>query len=122
QHPALPPPRQSATDPGGLVGLDTLRDSLRTLTDRGGLADRLADGRIDPLPQASAEPPPADFDPSQRQAFHACLVPGVRLVCGPPGAERTRVLVEAIDRLVERGRRVLLLSASDPAVDETLLE
>jgi hypothetical protein len=101
--------------------LENLRDSLLTLTDTSAFAHRLVHALIDPLPSGSPEPPPSDLAPGQRQAFDACLVPGLRLVWGPPGTGKTRVLAEAIDRLLERGRRVLLVSGTNVAVDDALL-
>ncbi|MEO3746257.1 AAA domain-containing protein [Plantactinospora sp. B5E13] len=40
---------------------------------------------------------------------------------GPPGTGKTRVLTEAIDTLVRDGKRVLLVSATNIAVDNALL-
>jgi AAA domain/PLD-like domain len=100
--------------------LDSLRDRLRAMVDPGGLAQRLAIARPDRLPGTTSEPPPAGFTPGQAQAFHACLVPGLRLVWGPPGTGKTLVLAKAIDRLLQRGRRVLLVSGTNVAVDNAL--
>jgi hypothetical protein len=102
--------------------LEGLRESIRSLTDAGGLAERLARGRPDPLPAGPSEEAPAGFTPAETQAFHACLTPGVRLVLTPPGSDRAKVLAEVIDHLLERGRRVLLVSAGDVAVDQALHE
>jgi AAA domain/PLD-like domain len=101
--------------------LESLRDSLRKLADAGGCASQLAQKRIDPLPAGSPERAPTGFTQGQEQAFHACLTRGVRLVWGPPGTGKTLVLARAIDRLLERGRRVLLVSGTNVAVDNALL-
>ncbi len=45
----------------------------------------------------------------------------VRLVWGPPGTGKTRVLSEAISELLATGLRVLLVSATNIAVDNALL-
>ena len=63
----------------------------------------------------------AGFTPAQQEAYEACLGSGVRLVWGPPGTGKTRVLAEAIDALAAAGRRVLLASATNIAVDNALL-
>ena len=101
--------------------LQSLRDSLQKLTDTGGCAHRLVQKRVDPLPAGSAEHPPTSFTPGQGDAFRACLTSGVRLVWGPPGTGKTMVLTRAIDRLLEAGRRVLLVSGTNVAVDNALL-
>jgi ATP-dependent RNA/DNA helicase IGHMBP2 len=54
----------------------------------------------------------------QRQAASvAVLAPHVGLIHGPPGTGKTRVLVEVVRQCVERGERVLCLTASNAAVD-----
>jgi hypothetical protein len=106
--------------PTGLL-LEKLRDGLLGLSDAGGLAHRLARGQLDPLPAHLSEPPPAGLTPGQERAFNACLTPGVRLIWGPPGTGKTLVLARAIDRLVERGLRVLLVSGTNVAVDNALM-
>ena len=84
-----------------------------------GLADELAAGRLAPVP---ARPRlVAGFTAQQRKALEACLGTGVRLVWGPPGTGKTRVLAEAINELLSAGRRVLLVSATNIAVDNALL-
>jgi hypothetical protein len=113
--------RLTAMQRSAALLLESLRDSLRKLTDAGGCAHRLVQKRIDPLPDSSAERPPTGFTQGQEHAFHACLTPGVRLVWGPPGTGKTMVLTRAIDRLLERGRRVLLVSGTNVAVDNALL-
>jgi hypothetical protein len=97
--------------------LTQLRDGLRAIGDAG-LAHELVGGRL-------AEPPDspkqiAGFSPAQREAYGSCFTPGVRLVWGPPGTGKTRVLSEAISDLAAAGRRVLLASATNIAVDNAL--
>ena len=57
---------------------------------------------------------------AQAEAFRACLSPGVRLVWGPPGTGKTQVLARAIEELVRAGKRVLLVSTANVAVDNAL--
>ncbi|MFD1146356.1 AAA domain-containing protein [Saccharothrix hoggarensis] len=98
-----------------------LRDGIAGL-DRAPLADRLAAGRLDALPAPSAHDYPPGFLPSQRIAYQACTEPGVHAVWGPPGTGKTRVLARAIEDLVKSGRRVLLVSTANIAVDNALKE
>jgi superfamily I DNA/RNA helicase len=58
--------------------------------------------------------------PAQLEAYRACLSPGVRLVWGPPGTGKTRVLASAIEELVCAGKRVLIVSTANVAVDNAL--
>ena len=95
-----------------------LRDGIADLDDAG-LAHDLATGH---LAAASDRPRPVfGFTLGQRQAMESCLGLGVRLVWGPPGTGKTRVLTEAIGALMKAGRRVLLVSATNIAVDNALL-
>jgi hypothetical protein len=95
-----------------------LRDGIADLTDPG-LAHYLAAGRLAP-PTASV-PLVAGFTQMQQEAYASCLGTGVRLVWGPPGTGKTMVLSEAISALLSSGRRVLLVSATNIAVDNALL-
>jgi hypothetical protein len=97
-----------------------LRDGIAGL-DGAPLADRLAAGRLDPLPPGTNDYPPG-FLPSQRTAYRACTEPGLHAVWGPPGTGKTRVLARAIEDLVRRGQRVLLVSTANIAVDNALKE
>jgi hypothetical protein len=83
------------------------------------LADALAGRELAGPPTAQVDAP-ALLD-AQVEALRACLSPGVRLVCGPPGTGRTEVLARALEEQVRRGHRVLLVSAADVAVDQVLL-
>jgi AAA domain-containing protein len=82
------------------------------------LAQALAEKRLAAAPtsQAAGE----GLAGAQVEAFRACLGPGVRLVCAAPDADKTPVLARAIETLVGAGKRVLLVSPVDLAVDEAL--
>nr|QLJ99472.1 phospholipase [Micromonospora carbonacea] len=97
--------------------LDRLREVLATVKPVGLAAD-LAAGRLAPAPQMLDRV--AGFTPAQCEAYTSCLRPGVRLVWGPPGTGKTRVLSEAISSLIADGKRVLLVSATNIAVDNAL--
>ena len=99
--------------------ITALRDGIESMTDPG-LAHELAFGRLSPA--APALPPAAGFTPAQQSALASCLAPGIRLVWGPPGTGKTLVLGEAIGRLIRAGKRVLLVSATNIAVDNALLQ
>lgn len=94
-----------------------LRDGLRAVGDSG-LAHELAAGRLTPRPRTIRQV--NGFSPAQCEAYTSCLSPGVRLVWGPPGTGKTRVLSEAINALARAGRRVLLVSSTNIAVDNAL--
>ncbi|KWX04742.1 hypothetical protein TH66_05985 [Carbonactinospora thermoautotrophica] len=100
--------------------IQRLLEALRGLTDPG-KADDLARGRLTTLP-----PLPTDRDrtlnPAQWQVYDACHTPGLFLVWGPPGTGKTRVLALAITSLLQAGSRVLLVSPTNVAVDNALLE
>ncbi|MFF4664204.1 AAA domain-containing protein [Streptomyces sp. NPDC001282] len=83
------------------------------------LAAALAAGAIGGAPAAEEDPP--GFHPSQADAYRACLGEGVHLVWGPPGTGKTTVLKRAIGDLIARGDRVLLVSATNIAVDNALM-
>jgi ATP-dependent RNA/DNA helicase IGHMBP2 len=60
-------------------------------------------------------------DDQRIAARHALLAEDVALVHGPPGTGKTHVLVDVILRCIERGERVLALTASNAAVDHLAL-
>ncbi|WP_198153011.1 AAA domain-containing protein [Pseudofrankia sp. DC12] len=84
-----------------------------------GLATRIVTGRLDPVPTGAAGDV-AGLSRAQISAYLACTTPGVRVIWGPPGTGKTTVLARAIDDLVTRGRRVLLVSSTNIAVDNAL--
>jgi AAA domain/PLD-like domain len=95
--------------------VETLRDCLAAL-DEPGLADALAQGRLSSLPQPVEGP----LNPEQQRAYAACRMPGLRLVWGPPGTGKTLVLRRSIADLIRAGKRVLLVSSTNIAVDNAL--
>lgn len=95
--------------------VESLRDCLAQLS-QPGLADGLANGRLSPLPAATDTP----LNPEQQQAYAACWATGLRLVWGPPGTGKTMVLRRAISDLLRAGKRVLLVSSTNVAVDNAL--
>ncbi|MEV6671991.1 AAA domain-containing protein [Streptomyces sp. NPDC051162] len=98
--------------------IEALRDGITGLGDAP-LAAMLA-GRV-PSGTAAQAPDPPGFHPAQADAYRACLGEGVHLVWGPPGTGKTTVLKRAIGDLIADGRRVLLVSATNVAVDNALL-
>ena len=65
--------------------------------------------------------PPPGLLPAQEDAYRACLGRGLWLVWGPPGTGKTRVLRSAVGDLMATGKRVLLVSGTNIAVDNALL-
>lgn len=95
-----------------------LREGLSALSDAG-LANLLARGEVGGVP-AAATPPPGLL-PAQEGTYRACLGRGLWLVWGPPGTGKTRVLRAAVCDLIAAGKRVLLVSGTNIAVDNALL-
>lgn len=98
--------------------IEALRDGVAGLGEAP-LASALAAGMIGG--ESSAMPVPPGFHPAQGDAYRACLGKGVQLVWGPPGTGKTTVLKRAIGDLIAAGDRVLLVSATNIAVDNALL-
>lgn len=96
-----------------------LRMRLASLSDAG-LAGLLARGEPGGVPSAAS--PPAWLRDGQADAYRACLGEGLWLVWGPPGTGKTRVLGAAIGDLLAAGKRVLLVSGTNVAVDSALRE
>ncbi|MBO3751138.1 AAA family ATPase [Streptosporangiaceae bacterium NEAU-GS5] len=98
--------------------VEALKEGLASLGESplGGL---LAEGR--PRGRLSDASPPPGMYPEQERAYRACLGSGVWLVWGPPGTGKTTVLRRAIAALIDRSERVLLVSATNIAVDNALL-
>ncbi len=96
-----------------------LREGLAELKDAG-LANLLARGEVGGV-AAAADPPPGWQQTVQGDAYRACLGTGLWLVWGPPGTGKTRVLRAAVSDLLAAGKRVLLVSGTNVAVDNALV-
>mgnify|MGYP001243338430 CR=1 FL=1 len=96
--------------------IKALRNELGTLGDAG-LANLLARGEPGGV-LASTGPPP--WPTEQQAAYQACLGRGLWLIWGPPGTGKTRVLRAAASDLIAAGKRVLLVSGTNIAVDNAL--
>jgi AAA domain len=95
-----------------------LRSALESLVEPG-LADDLVRGQLARSVLPAVHLP--GLNPEQEQAYAACRSSGLHLVWGPPGTGKTRVLAMAIGDLLDAGRRVLLVSSTNVAVDNALL-
>lgn len=98
--------------------ITALKEGLAALTDAG-LANRLARGELGGSPGPLLVP--TGLLPAQEEAYRACLGTGVWLVWGPPGTGKTRLLRRAVGDLIRAGKRVLLVSGTNIAVDNALL-
>ncbi|MEV8067291.1 AAA domain-containing protein [Streptomyces sp. NPDC085995] len=96
-----------------------LREGLAALTDAP-LAHLMARGEAGTGQLAPTGPPSDVLLPAQNLAYRACTGEGLWLVWGPPGTGKTTVLKRAIGDLIARGKRVLLVSATNIAVDNAL--
>lgn len=98
--------------------ITALREGLSSLADAG-LANLLARGEVGGMP-ADVAPPPGLL-PAQEETYRACLGRGLWLVWGPPGTGKTRVLRAAVSDLLAAGKRILLVSGTNIAVDNALV-
>ncbi|MEU1798725.1 AAA domain-containing protein [Streptomyces californicus] len=99
--------------------LRSLREALAALPENG-LTERLVGGQIDAVAPSEASACGGVLKGGQAQAYLACTSPGLRLVWGPPGTGKTTVLTRALSDLALRGKRVLLVSGTNVAVDNAL--
>lgn len=102
--------------PAGFLD-QSLLEALRSLDDPG-LAARFIEDRLDAVEATGLRE--GTLDGAQADALRACTRPGTALVWGPPGAGKTTVLSRAIDHHVTLGKRVLLVSGTNVAVDNAL--
>ncbi|OLT21942.1 hypothetical protein BJF78_33560 [Pseudonocardia sp. CNS-139] len=100
--------------------LDALRSGLAATGAPAPLAEALAAGSPAGRPDP-AVPVPAGLTAPQADAYRSCFTPGLRLVWAAPGTGRTHVIGHAARDLVAAGRRVLLVSPTDAALDAALL-
>ncbi|MFC0623259.1 AAA domain-containing protein [Kribbella deserti] len=98
--------------------IEALRDGLAKLGDAP-LTAMLADGKVLGRPAPAAAQP--GLLPAQVETYRACLGSGLFLVWGPPGTGKTMVLKRAIVDLLAEGKRILLVSGTNIAVDNALL-
>jgi hypothetical protein len=102
--------------------ITSLRDGLGKLTDPG-LAHNLARGELNGVPSRLSTAlgrSGRSLSPRQQQVYQAALGTGLWLVWGPPGTGKTSVLCRAIADLLGAGKRVLLVSSTNIAVDNAL--
>ncbi|MEV6209596.1 AAA domain-containing protein [Kitasatospora sp. NPDC051914] len=99
--------------------IESLRKGISGAMEEG-LAGLLARGEAGGRP-APVGLPAGVLLPAQDLAYRACLGSGLWLVWGPPGTGKTSVLKRAISDLIADGKRVLLVSATNIAVDNALL-
>jgi hypothetical protein len=62
----------------------------------------------------------AALNPSQRAAVALCADSELAFLWGPPGTGKTATLVHVIEELRARGRRILLVSTTNAAIDQVL--
>jgi AAA domain/PLD-like domain len=125
--------RASANAPGKKLDLYVPSVSQRLILS--GLADGLAAVRDNPLLRSIAARSLTPFQPgsdlqqvhawaalkaAQKEAVGACCAPGLQLIWGPPGTGKTHVIASSIAHLAAAGRRVLLVSSTNVAVDTAL--
>ena len=64
----------------------------------------------------SAQPP----NPSQQKAIESSFFSPLSIIWGPPGTGKTKTIAKAVEAHLNAGRRVLLVSHANNAVDEAL--
>ena len=66
----------------------------------------------------SGNPP----DESQKRAIHSSLNDSISIIWGPPGTGKTETIAKAIESHINLGRKILLLSHANNAVDQALIK
>lgn len=114
---------------GELAALDVQFDGLRRLNEGRAANPKLAAWLVDPgtLPGDVAPPDGGDWtadgplNPEQRACVERVLaLEDMLLLWGPPGTGKTTVIAEICSQLARRGRRVLVASQANLAVDQAL--
>lgn len=109
------------------VTLRRMRDGLDEAARAEGRTARLLEmvlGAVPPRPTRMSYQVKVDaalHEDQRLAALHGILAEDIGLIHGPPGTGKTRVLVEVVRGCVERGERVLALTASNAAVDHLAL-
>ncbi len=106
------------------VVFDMQRQAVGSLRARQGHSPNLlsvvVDHHVQPMHPASAEPT-EDLDDEQRDAFRkAVTVDDMLLVLGPPGTGKTRTISQIAQACANDGKRVLVTSHTNRAVDNVL--
>ncbi len=73
---------------------------------------------IQPYYSSSAKPP----NEPQKRAIEASFFSQLAVIWGPPGTGKTKTIAQAIEAHLNAGRRVLLVSHANAAVDEALID
>ncbi|MFE1596673.1 AAA domain-containing protein [Nocardia sp. NPDC058705] len=100
--------------------IDTLIKGIAGITDER-LAGRLARGQLGGE-LATVGLSSGTLMPSQDMAYRACRGHGLWMVWGPPGTGKTSVIMRAVVDLIADGKRVLLVSATNIAVDNVVVQ
>ncbi len=74
------------------------------------------DSKSAPKYDFSQAPPNA----SQKDAINASFIKSLAIIWGPPGTGKTKTIAKAVEAHLNAGRRVLLVSHANTAVDEAL--
>jgi len=82
-----------------------------------GTAVDLKDNKEAPQYRHLQEEPP---NPSQKKAIAASFSKSLAIIWGPPGTGKTKTIAKAVEAHLNAGRRVLLVSHANTAVDEAL--
>jgi hypothetical protein len=62
----------------------------------------------------------AALNPSQRAAVQLCSDSDLAFIWGPPGTGKTEALTHVLEELLAQGRRILLASTTNAAIDQVL--
>ncbi|SFV29416.1 AAA domain-containing protein [Hyphomicrobium facile] len=85
------------------------------------LADSIAGRNAHPTkPELIDAKPPKELNAAQQRAFAAASTAAVTWIWGPPGCGKTKTLAEIVRAVFESGRRILVCSNTNKAVDQVL--
>jgi len=76
-------------------------------------------GNFNPTYTINGKEPP---NPNQHKAIESSINDFLSIIWGPPGTGKTRTIANAIESHLNLGRKILLLSHSNNAVDQALLK